>query len=67
MTNLVGVDIGCGMIVAELGKVYVDPIKLEHLIVRDISYKPMESILKQIGPTALVERIVRPVYNYKAH
>lgn len=24
--NLVGVDIGCGMIVAELGKVCVDPI-----------------------------------------
>ena len=34
--NLVGVDIGCGMIVAELGKVYVDPIKLEELIVRNI-------------------------------
>ena len=34
--NLVGVDIGCGMIVAELGKVFVDPIKLEHLIERDV-------------------------------
>ena len=34
--NLVGVDIGCGMIVAELGKVFVDPIKLEHLIEKDV-------------------------------
>lgn len=31
------------------------------------AYKPMESILKQIGPTVEVERIIRPVYNYKAH
>ncbi len=34
--NLVGVDIGCGMIVAELGNVFVDPIKLEHLIEKEI-------------------------------
>ena len=34
--NLVGVDIGCGMIVAELGKVFVDPIKLEHLIEQQV-------------------------------
>ena len=34
--NLVGVDIGCGMIVAELGNVFVDPLDLEHLIERDI-------------------------------
>ena len=34
--NLVGVDIGCGMIVAELGKVSIDPMKLEHLIGQDI-------------------------------
>lgn len=30
--NLVGVDIGCGMMVAELGKVEIDPLKLEHII-----------------------------------
>ena len=34
--NLVGVDIGCGMIVAELGKTLVDPMKLEQLIVKEI-------------------------------
>ena len=31
------------------------------------AYKPMASILKQIRPTVEVERIIRPVYNYKAH
>ena len=34
--NLVGVDIGCGMIVAELGRVSVSPLELEHLIEREI-------------------------------
>ena len=30
-------------------------------------YKPMQSIVSQIEPTVEVERIFRPVYNYKAH
>ena len=33
--NLVGVDIGCGMIVAELGRTFVDPFRLEEIIERD--------------------------------
>lgn len=31
------------------------------------AYKPMASILSQIGPSVEVENIIRPVYNYKAH
>ena len=31
------------------------------------AYKPMESIIVQIGPTVDVERVIKPVYNYKAH
>lgn len=31
------------------------------------AYKPMESILRQIGPTVDVVKTIRPVYNYKAH
>ena len=31
------------------------------------AYKPMASILSQIGPTVDVENIIRPIYNYKAH
>ena len=34
--NLVGVDIGCGMIVAELGRTFVDPFRLEEIIEREI-------------------------------
>lgn len=34
--NLVGVDIGCGMVVAELGRVSVDPFLLEETIGRDV-------------------------------
>lgn len=34
--NLVGVDIGCGMTVAELGRTTVDPCRLEELIEREI-------------------------------
>jgi RNA-splicing ligase RtcB len=34
--NLVGVDIGCGMIVAELGRASVDPFRLEEVIERRI-------------------------------
>lgn len=30
-------------------------------------YKPMESIIRQVQPTVSIERIIRPVYNYKAH
>lgn len=30
-------------------------------------YKPMGSIVRQIEPTVRIEKIIRPVYNYKAH
>lgn len=30
-------------------------------------YKPMESIIRQVQPTVTIERIITPVYNYKAH
>lgn len=31
-----------------------------------MAYKPMESIVDNIGPTADIERIIRPIYNFKA-
>ena len=31
-----------------------------------MAYKGMEDILENIGPTAEVTRIIRPVYNFKA-
>lgn len=30
-------------------------------------YKPMDSIIRQIQPTVTVEKVIKPVYNYKAH
>ena len=31
-----------------------------------MAYKPMEEILQNIGETVRVERIIRPIYNFKA-
>ena len=31
-----------------------------------MAYKSMESIVENIGPTAKIERVIRPVYNFKA-
>ena len=31
-----------------------------------MAYKPMEAIVDNIAPTAQIERIIRPVYNFKA-
>lgn len=30
------------------------------------AYKPMEAIVEAIRPTATIERIIRPIYNFKA-
>ena len=30
------------------------------------AYKPMASIIQAIAPTATIERIIRPIYNFKA-
>lgn len=30
-------------------------------------YKPMEDILQNIQPTVFVEKIIHPIYNFKAH
>jgi RNA-splicing ligase RtcB len=30
------------------------------------AYKPMDDIVKNLEPTATVERIIKPVYNFKA-
>jgi hypothetical protein len=31
-----------------------------------MAYKPMEEILNNIADTVTVERIIRPIYNFKA-
>ena len=42
-------------------KVYSD----REMCIRD-SYKGMEAIVDNIGPTASIEKIIRPIYNFKA-
>lgn len=31
-----------------------------------MAYKGMEAIVDNIGPTASIEKIIRPIYNFKA-
>ena len=31
-----------------------------------MAYKPIDEILKNIEPTVTIEKIIRPVYNFKA-
>ena len=31
-----------------------------------MAYKPMEMILEKIKPTVKVEKIIKPIYNFKA-
>ena len=31
-----------------------------------MAYKPMESIVENIGPTADIQTVIRPIYNFKA-
>ena len=31
-----------------------------------MAYKPMEAIVDNIAPTAKIESVIRPVYNFKA-
>ena len=31
-----------------------------------MAYKPMEAIVDNIGPTADIEAVIRPIYNFKA-
>ena len=31
-----------------------------------MAYKPMEEIVKNIAPTVEIERLIRPIYNFKA-
>ena len=32
-----------------------------------MAYKPMEEIISQIGDTVEIKKIIKPIYNFKAH
>ena len=46
--------------------VYTTSVNRETLDECPMAYKGMENILDNIGPTADVVRIIRPIYNFKA-
>lgn len=47
--------------------VYTTSVGYSTLDESPMAYKPMDGILEDIRPTAVVEKIIRPIYNFKAH
>ena len=50
----------------QMENVYTTSVNRETLDECPMAYKGMENILDNIGPTADVVRIIRPIYNFKA-
>ena len=50
----------------QMAGVYTTSVSKATLDECPMAYKGMEDILNQIGPTAEVEKILRPIYNFKA-
>lgn len=46
--------------------IYTTSVGLDTIDESPMAYKPMEEILKNIEPTIEVEKIIKPVYNFKA-
>jgi RNA-splicing ligase RtcB len=50
----------------EMEGIFTTSVGADTLDESPMVYKPIEAILSQIGPTAEVEKIIRPLYNFKA-
>ncbi len=50
----------------EMAGIYSSTIGLETIDEAPMAYKPLESILQNIEPTAEVIKIIKPIYNFKA-
>ena len=50
----------------QMAGIYTTSVSKATLDECPMAYKGMEDILNQIGPTAEVEKILRPIYNFKA-
>ena len=46
--------------------IFTTSVSRETLDEAPMAYKPMEQIVSRIGETAQIERIIRPIYNFKA-
>ena len=50
----------------QMAEVYTASVSRATLDECPMAYKGMEDILDNIGPTAEVRKIIRPIYNFKA-
>jgi hypothetical protein len=50
---------------AAMKDVYTSSVNSDNLDEAPAAYKPMESILSAVRDSVEIERILRPVYNYK--
>jgi hypothetical protein len=46
--------------------IYKTSVSKETLDGCPMAYKPMEEIVKHIADTVTIDRIIRPIYNFKA-
>ena len=46
--------------------IYSTSVKKETLDECPMAYKGMDEIIRNIGDTAKIEKIIRPIYNFKA-
>lgn len=50
----------------QMAEIYTTSVSKATLDECPMAYKGMEDILGNIGPTAEVTKIIRPIYNFKA-
>jgi tRNA-splicing ligase RtcB len=50
----------------EMDGIYTTSVNKDTLDECPMAYKPMEDIVKHIGDTVSIEKIIRPIYNFKA-
>jgi len=46
--------------------IYTTSVAQDTIDESPMAYKPMDEILNNIGDTVVVERVIRPIYNFKA-
>lgn len=46
--------------------IYTTSVSKDTLDECPMAYKPMEEIIKNISETVKIEKIIRPIYNFKA-
>ena len=50
----------------QMGEVYTTSVSSATLDECPMAYKDMKDIVENIGPTAEIERVIKPIYNFKA-